>query len=202
LSPERLDRLRTRVESKDASGVEDVLGGSGLPADVAGALVRLTQLTGGLDVLEEAKGVFAFAPAARAAVEELQATTADLADAGLGNLLAIDLGEVRGLDYYTGLVFRAYARGLGFEVGGGGRYDALLARFGRPMPAVGFMLGLDRLALLLDRQGVGGPEKRTAPVAIEGNTIGGRLRRARVERSRGARVFLGSENGARGGAPA
>jgi ATP phosphoribosyltransferase regulatory subunit len=202
LSPERLDRLRTRVESKDASGVEDVLGGSGLPADVAGALVRLTQLTGGLDVLEEAKGVFAFAPAARAAVEELQATTADLADAGLGNFLAIDLGEVRGLDYYTGLVFRAYARGLGFEVGGGGRYDALLARFGRPMPAVGFMLGLDRLALLLDRQGVGGPEKRTAPVAIEGNTIGGRLRRARVERSRGARVFLGSENGARGGAPA
>ena len=202
LSPDRLDRLRTRVESKDASGVEDVLAGSDVPADVRGALVRLTQLTGGLDVLEEAKGVFAFAPAARAAVEELQATTADLADAGLGNLLAIDLGEVRGLDYYTGLVFRAYARGLGFEVGGGGRYDALLARFGRPMPAVGFMLGLDRLALLLDRQGAAGPEKRPAAVAIEGNTIGGRLRRARVERSRGARVFLGSENGARGGAPA
>ncbi|HEY6553076.1 MAG TPA: ATP phosphoribosyltransferase regulatory subunit [Vicinamibacteria bacterium] len=202
LSPERLDRLRTRVESKDASGVFDVLAGSEIPADVRGALVRLTQLAGGLEVLEEAKGVFAFAPAARAAVEELQATTADLAGAGLGSLLAIDLGEVRGLDYYTGLVFRAYARGLGFEVGGGGRYDALLARFGRPMPAVGFMLGLDRLALLLDRQGAGRPEKRPAAVAIEGNTIGGRLRQARVERSRGARVFLGRENGGRGGEPA
>jgi ATP phosphoribosyltransferase regulatory subunit len=202
LSPERLDRLRTRVESKDASGVEDALAGSDIPADVLGALVRLTQLAGGLEVLEEAKGVFAFAPAARAAVEELQATTADLLDAGLGNLLAIDLGEVRGLDYYTGLVFRAYARGLGFEVGGGGRYDALLARFGRPMPAVGFMLGLDRLALLLDRQGAGGSHKRTAALAIEQGTLGGRLRRARLERSRGARVHLGSENGARGGEPA
>ena len=84
-------------------------------------------------------------------------------------------------------------------VEGVGRYDALLARFGRPMPAVGFMLGLDRLALLLDRQGAAGPEKRTAAVAIGGSTIGGRLRRARVERSRGARVSLGSENGARGG---
>ena len=49
---------------------------------------------------------------------------------------------MRGLDYYTGLVFRIYAPGLGFEVGGGGRYDGLLARFGRPLPAVGFMLGL------------------------------------------------------------
>ena len=60
---------------------------------------------------------------------------------GLADRLAVDLGEVRGLDYYTGLVFRVFAPGLGFEVGGGGRYDTLLARFGRPLPAVGFMLG-------------------------------------------------------------
>ena len=83
---------------------------------------------------------------------ELREVADALAAAGLGDRVAIDLGEVRGLDYYTGLVFRVYAPGLGFEVGAGGRYDTLLARFGRPMPAVGFMLGLDRVALLLDRQ--------------------------------------------------
>jgi ATP phosphoribosyltransferase regulatory subunit len=198
LSPERLDLLRTRVESKDASGVEDALAGGGVPAEVAEALVRLTHLAGGLEVLAEAKRAFAFAPAARAAVLELMATTADLADAGLRDLLAIDLGEVRGLDYYTGLVFRAYARGLGFEVGGGGRYDSLLARFGRPMPAVGFMLGLDRLALLLDRQGLAASEARTAPVEIEGDGVGSRLRRARDLRGRGTRVRLGNGERPRG----
>ena len=197
LGPERLDLLRTRVESKDASGVLDALAGAGVPADVTDALVRLTHLAGGLDVLEEARSAFGFAPAARAAVQELMATSADLAEAGLRDLLAIDLGEVRGLDYYTGLVFRAYARGLGFEMGGGGRYDALLARFGRPMPAVGFMLGLDRLALLLDRQGVLAPETRAAAVAIEGDAVGSRLRRARVERGRRARVRLGNGDGRR-----
>jgi ATP phosphoribosyltransferase regulatory subunit len=115
-------------------------------------------------------------------------TTRALAEAGLGARVVVDLGEVRGLDYYTGLVFRIYARGLGFEVGGGGRYDALLARFGRPMPAVGFMLGLDRLALLLERQGA--LPVATAPAAetIGAGTPGADLARARASRARGARV--------------
>jgi ATP phosphoribosyltransferase regulatory subunit len=198
LSPERLDLLRTRVESKDASGVEDVLAGTAVSAEVAGALVRLTHMAGGLEMLAEARKAFAFAPSAGAAVEELIATTADLADSGLRDLLSIDLGEVRGLDYYTGLVFRAYARGLGFEVGGGGRYDSLLARFGRPMPAVGFMLGLDRLALLLERQGIVGSAPRAAAVEIEGDAVGSRLRRARAQRGCRARVRLGNGEGRRG----
>ena len=95
---------------------------------------------------------------------------------------------MRGLDYYTGLVFRAYAPGLGFEVGGGGRYDTLLARFGSPMPAVGFMFGLDRLALLLERQGVP-PASPPAPAEIVGGGgLGPGLQRARERRAKGARV--------------
>src|SRR6185436_4000888 len=95
---------------------------------------------------------FASWPAALGALGELRAIVDALVAAGLGDRVAVDLGEVRGLDYYTGFVFRVYARGLGFEVGAGGRYDSLLARFGQPKPAVGFTLGLDRLALLLDPQ--------------------------------------------------
>ena len=111
-----------------------------------------------------------------------------------GDQLAIDLGEVRGLDYYTGLVFRAYARGLGFEVGGGGRYDSLLARFGRPMPAVGFMLGLDRLALLLERQGALSRTPRAAPRCRSRATASGRRSAARAAAARGrkARVRFGT----------
>jgi len=57
-----------------------------------------------------------------------------------------DLGEVRGLDYYTGMHFEVYAAGTGRAAGAGGRYDELMARFGRPMPAVGVSLDLDTIA--------------------------------------------------------
>ena len=112
--------------------------------------------------------------------------------------MAIDLGEVRGLDYYTGLVFRVYARGLGFEVGAGGRYDSLLARFGRPMPAVGFMLGLDRVALLLDRQQAPPADDVAAAEEVGGAGLGEALARARSRRAAGARVRFSGAAGEEG----
>ena len=66
----------------------------------------------------------------------------------LGAELEVDLGEVRGLGYYTGVVFNLYAAGAPRPVGGGGRYDTLLGRFGDPRPAVGFSLDLDALVPL------------------------------------------------------
>lgn len=60
--------------------------------------------------------------------------------------LVYDLGEVRGLDYYTGIHFEVYVAGAGRAVGAGGRYDELMARFGRPMAAVGVSLDVDAIA--------------------------------------------------------
>src|SRR5437762_2127950 len=57
-----------------------------------------------------------------------------------------DFGEVRGLDYYTGIHFELFVAGAGTAVGAGGRYDDLMGRFGRPLPAVGLALDLDALA--------------------------------------------------------
>ncbi len=183
-----LDALRERVESKDGAGVRALLPDAAAP--VAEALERLTTLAGDVSVLAEAEARLALAPATLVAIRELRTLVEALSAAGLADRLAIDLGEVRGLDYYTGLVFRAYAPGLGFEVGSGGRYDTLLARFGRPLPAVGFMLGLDRMALLLERQGRR-PETASPPAeTIPGGTLGERLRRARERRLAGARVCV------------
>jgi ATP phosphoribosyltransferase regulatory subunit len=83
------------------------------------------------------------------ALQALERLTATLAGArSLGAELEVDLGEVRGLGYYTGLVFNLYAAGAPRPVGGGGRYDTLLGRFGDPRPAVGFSLELDALVPL------------------------------------------------------
>lgn len=191
LSSERLDLLRARVEARDAHGVRAVLEGSGADAALKRAIERLASLSGDAGVLQEAGHAFAFCAPAAAALRELAAVVDVLAAAGLGGATEVDLGELRGLDYYTGLVFRVYARGLGFEIGGGGRYDTLLARFGRPMPAIGFMLGLDRVALLLERQGLLAPP---APAAegVHGPDLGAALARARARRAAGARVRFGN----------
>lgn len=183
-----LEGLRERVEAKDTSGVRAALVSA--PADVRDAIAGLTTLGGDVSVLEDARRAMAFSPSASAAVAELADVVDALVAAGLGARLAVDLGEVRGLDYYTGLVFRAYARGLGFEVGSGGRYDTLLARFGRPLPAVGFMLGLDRLALLLDRQGTSDAPPPVDAESVGGDSLPAALARARSLRAQGRRVRL------------
>jgi ATP phosphoribosyltransferase regulatory subunit len=96
----------------------------------------------------------------RDALEEAARRAPQASHAGLRHLLALDaalsaddrahlvydLGEVRGLDYYTGIHFELYIAGAGRAVGAGGRYDDLMGRFGRALPAVGVSLDLDALA--------------------------------------------------------
>ena len=60
-----------------------------------------------------------------------------------------DLGLVRSLGYYTGAVFQVYDPAYGVPIGSGGRYDELLGHFGRPLPAVGFALNVERLHIAL-----------------------------------------------------
>jgi ATP phosphoribosyltransferase regulatory subunit len=192
LDAERLEALRDRVESKDAEGVRQALKGAALPGSSAAGLEQLSAMAGGLEVLDEARRAFASLPGAGEALEELHAVAGALEAAGLADRLAVDLAEVRGLDYYTGLVFRVFAPDLGFEVGGGGRYDALLARFGRPLPAVGFMLGLDRVALLLERQGKAPEVTHSSVVEVHGRDLGAALAEARAARASGARVRFGN----------
>ena len=87
----------------------------------------------------------ALAPGDDARVALQRVSAALDAARSLGADLEVDLGEVRGLGYYTGIVFNLYADGAPRPVGGGGRYDTLLGRFGDPRPAVGFSLDLDAL---------------------------------------------------------
>ncbi|MFZ5816014.1 MAG: ATP phosphoribosyltransferase regulatory subunit [Bacillota bacterium] len=77
---------------------------------------------------------------------------------GVAGQVSLDLGLVRSLGYYTGVVFEGYAPGVGSPVVGGGRYDNLLADFGGDAPSTGFALEMDRLLAALERQGRQGEE--------------------------------------------
>ena len=84
------------------------------------------------------------------ALAELGAIVAAVRGRKLDARLHVDLGEVRGFDYYTGVRFQAFVTGAASAVLQGGRYDGLLARYGRPSPAVGFAVDVDAVAGALD----------------------------------------------------
>lgn len=75
---------------------------------------------------------------------------------GVDKQFRLNLGLARGSDYYTGIIFEAKIPGSNFgSIGGGGRYDNLVAQYGGPdTPAIGFSIGIDRVCLVLEEQGV------------------------------------------------
>jgi ATP phosphoribosyltransferase regulatory subunit len=73
---------------------------------------------------------------------------------GLADTVMLDLGEVRGFDYYSGTYFEAYVSGFGAAVAGGGRYDQMLGRFGYDCAAVGFAFDVARVLSVMEAQGV------------------------------------------------
>jgi ATP phosphoribosyltransferase regulatory subunit len=145
-------RLADAIEAKNLPALEDLL--TPYSGAAAETLRRLPGLFGGGEVLAGVRTLFK-SKALRAALDYLTALYDALAALGLQEVVDIDLGLVHGHNYYTGLVFRGYMQSSGHTVLSGGRYDALLAEFGRPAPAAGFGLVIDPLAeALLERRAV------------------------------------------------
>jgi ATP phosphoribosyltransferase regulatory subunit len=136
----------------------------------------LMELSGGAEVLDRARGVIG----SRDALARLEAVVSELAALGLERQIRLDLSEVRDFDYYTGLVFEIHARGSGLELGGGGRYDSLLGRFGRELPAIGFYLSLDRVSELLGKRGVSSTEAGPSTVRSLSEALAARKQGKRV----------------------
>ncbi|MBB4636997.1 ATP phosphoribosyltransferase regulatory subunit [Longimicrobium terrae] len=147
LDEEEAESLRSAIDRKDRAALADGARRYGAPAAVARALVELPELIGRGEVLLRARSL-ASGPEAEAAIERLRAIDALLTEEERAHVV-YDLGEIRGLGYYTGMQFEVFVAGLGRAVAFGGRYDGLLARFGADRPAVGFALETDALATVL-----------------------------------------------------
>jgi ATP phosphoribosyltransferase regulatory subunit len=132
--------LLGELVTRDFVGLARRVGELGLDARSAELLVRVPQLRGGPEILDE------LGDAGHAGMLR---RLYDLLTPDVARRLIFDLGLVRQLGYYTGAVFEVYDPALGAPIGRGGRYDDLLGRFGRPLPAVGFALNVDRLHIAL-----------------------------------------------------
>jgi ATP phosphoribosyltransferase regulatory subunit len=135
---------------KDLPRLEQVLASERISKTAARAIREAPELYGQEEVLARGRILAAGDPALAAPLERLAQVYQLLCAAGHRDSLILDLGEFRGFDYYDGIVFDVFAEGIGAELGGGGRYDHLIGRFGRPLPSTGFGLDVDRLFLTVE----------------------------------------------------
>src|SRR5436305_12317578 len=140
---ERMPRLEA-LSRRDLVEVGMRVERLGLARSASDLLTTLPTLRGGPEVLELGRH-----EPASPAVENLRACHELLAERGVADRAVSNLRVVRELGYYTGAVFEVYDPAVGFALGGGGRYDDLLGRFGRDLPACGMTLDVQRVHVAL-----------------------------------------------------
>lgn len=141
---EARDSIIGRLATHDLVGLEEELSEvEGIGSEQIATCVALSQLRGGSEVLERARGLGGVA--VERAIARLQETYEELDRRGAADRVQIDFGLLRDLGYYSGAILEVYDPALGHVLGGGGRYDGLLKRFGLDLPAAGFALYLERV---------------------------------------------------------
>jgi ATP phosphoribosyltransferase regulatory subunit len=142
--------VRLALAARDFVALESLLEKTPLRSAEHELLLRFPALRGGSEILQAAGGLVRNRRSERA-LAELAEVLQLLVAHGLGDVVSLDLGAIRDFDYYTGIIFEGYGPDIGRPVAQGGRYDALLARFGRPAPATGFVVQLDLVWEMLAR---------------------------------------------------
>jgi ATP phosphoribosyltransferase regulatory subunit len=198
LDEENRRQLRDMIDRKETDPINDFLKPYAVEASRE-AFCKLTTLAGKREIINEARELVTNEKSS-AALDNLERVYAIAEELGIDTHIDIDLGDVGGLDYYTGLTFKIYAEGLGAALGRGGRYDRLLENFGAPEPAVGFSLCLDWLAQLLGakvKAGIEAQVETAVPLKTDGDVVAA-FKEATHLRSKGRKVLV--TNGEKGGA--
>ncbi|MFX1682757.1 ATP phosphoribosyltransferase regulatory subunit [Mitsuaria sp. CC2] len=147
LGEDRLNALVAAMAAKDAAGVAAF--SNELPDDVVAALQTLLRLYGGVESLADARRALPVNALVTAALDDLEWLIRHLGAAYPDLRIGVDLADLPGFGYYSGVRFALYAEGGSDAVVRGGRYDEVGAVFGRRRPAVGFSLDLKTLVGLI-----------------------------------------------------
>lgn len=135
--------ILARLAAHDLVGLENELAACDVGDDRVAACLALSQLRGGPEALEQARTQGS--AAVERAVERLDDINRALGSRTGGHRVQFDFGLMRDLGYYNGPILEVYDPALGRVLGGGGRYDGLMKRFGLDLSAAGFALYLDRV---------------------------------------------------------
>lgn len=134
-------------------GIDALARADGVSEVAATALRAVPRIRGSREAIDLCRAA-ATGCGVDAALDALAGTWDLLEVLGVAESASVDFGIMRSFDYYSGMVLEAYAPGLGLPLGGGGRYDDVMAAFDAPQPAAGFAVGIERLHIALAEQGV------------------------------------------------
>jgi ATP phosphoribosyltransferase regulatory subunit len=152
------EEARRRIAKRDGAGLDEVLRASRGSAAAVRFAALLTELSGPPAILGAAIKK-APTPGVRRALRDLTRIVEAIEARAIDARLHVDLAEVRGFDYYTGVRFQGFVPGAPQAVLQGGRYDDLLARYGRSSPAVGFAIDVEGAAGALEARADGQPPR-------------------------------------------
>ena len=150
---ERKQEIKEAILNKDFVLLEKMLSFSDIKDKEKEFILKMPTLRGKEKVLEEAEKMINN-KLSLSALKEIKKVYNLLKNYGLEEYILIDLGIIRDFDYYTGIIFEGYTDYLGFPVCGGGRYDNLCLKFGENLPSTGFAIGLERLAIILEKENI------------------------------------------------
>ncbi|QPD04145.1 MAG: ATP phosphoribosyltransferase regulatory subunit [Candidatus Nitrospira kreftii] len=145
LSAEGQKLAEQAASRKDFPWLREILERERVGKRSAQSILNALELCGKAEVLSKGRALARGEQPLVQALDRLAQVYELLCSMGFQDLLLLDLGEFRGFDYYDGIVFDVFTDGIGIELGGGGRYDHLIGRFGRDIPSTGFALNVDRL---------------------------------------------------------
>ncbi len=143
--------LRELISEKNYFGTDAILDNLAIEDNLKELLMKLPQLFGNMDVINEAKSLTSN-PRAIVALERIERVYELIKVYGLEKYISIDLGMLSKYKYYTGIIFKAYTFGTGDAIVNGGRYDKLLGWFGKEAAAIGLCVMVDGLMSALTRQ--------------------------------------------------
>ena len=195
LNETQFEFIKSALERKNERAWNELLRDAPMTAETRRALAALPTLAGGGEILPRARQACAINERARAALERMQTLWHLLDVLGVSEAITLDLGMVRGMAYYTGIVFEGFARGIGFSILSGGRYDKLLAHFGNALPACGFAIGVERVLAALRLQS--GDDISLAPEIVAEMGSAEVAHRVAEKRAQGVRIEWHVQNGTR-----
>lgn len=143
--------LREFISVRNTFGAEELLSGKGIDSDDIAAILKVSELFGSYEIIEEARKV-ANNKRSNEALDRLCKVYELLKLYGVEEYISFDLGMVSKYNYYTGVIFSAYTYQAGSAIAKGGRYDNLLEKFGKPSAATGFVMLVDDLMTAMQRQ--------------------------------------------------
>lgn len=149
LSGSVVEQIRTLIDQKNVAALKELAQGWQIDGEAKALISELPNLFGGMEIIEKMKGEN-LGERAKCALDNLSDIYNILLDYGFEKYISIDLGMVQGLNYYTGAIVKGFARGVGFPICGGGRYDNLIGEFGKSRPATGIAIGIERVISALN----------------------------------------------------